>query len=457
MDETRVNMNVTTIATVAEKIAGSGAPVGGISQTEVLRQIAHHASTGVSRGEIAARSDLSTATVSKAVAHLIELDLVDDDAQGRRRPGAELRWTSHYVQVGVTICTRAGHATELIGTVTKLDGTPLPSFTAPRKADDWEDWARQPITDTTYKGVLDQLCDFIRALIRRAETDAPNAEVLGCGVSVGGHVDKGVLHKSFNTGWDEDVNLQVDLAETLKSVGLGLDVVLENDVTSYAIHSNLTSRPTENYALIAVLRDGVGGGIVVDGITRRGDHGLVAEIGHIYVGGAVGASSDAPPMFRGNGPVCGCGNVGCLQAFATPKAIFETARGMTDFKERDFEELASQPYADTEIRHAFRQAGTALGRGLASLIYLFDPKLIRLYLPPALLIDNEFLTGYAYMEAAREELMRYPYIGGSIDLRSLLDAKKKTEDGLKELAAKAAATTVLGQLILRVREQSRTR
>jgi len=83
--------------------------------------------------------------------------------------------------------------------------------------------------------------------------------------------------------------------------------------------------------------------------------------------------------------------------------------------------------------------------------------LIRLYLPPALLIDNEFLTGYAYMEAAREELMRYPYIGGSIDLSSLLDAKKKTEDGLKELAAKAAATTVLGQLILRVREQSRTR
>jgi predicted NBD/HSP70 family sugar kinase len=457
MDETRVNMNVTTIATVAEKIAGSGAPVGGTSQTEVLRQIAQHTSTGVSRGEIATRSNLSTATVSKAVARLIELDRVDEDAQGRRRPGAELGWTSHYVQVGVTISTRAGHATELIGTVTKLDGTPLPSFTAPRKADDWEDWARQPITDTTYKGVRDQLCDFVRALIRRAEADAPNAEVLGCGVSVGGHVDKGVLHKSFNTGWDEDVNLQVDLTEMLKTVGLRLDVVLENDVTCYAIHSNLTSRPAQNYALIAVQRDAVGGGIVVDGITRRGNHGLVAEIGHIYVGGAVSTSSDSPPLFRGNGPVCQCGNVGCLQAFATPKAILETARGMTNFKERDFEELASQPHTDTKVRNAFRQAGTALGRGLASLIYLFDPELIRLYLSPALLIDNEFLTGYAYMEAAREELMRYAYIGDSIDLRSLLNFKTKTEAGLKELGAKAAATTVLGQLILRVREQSRTR
>jgi predicted NBD/HSP70 family sugar kinase len=457
VDETGLNMNITTIAAVAEKIAGSGAPVGGTSQTEVLRQIAQHASTGVPRGEIAARSDLSTATVSKAVAHLIGLDLVDDDAKGRRRPGAELRWTSHYVQVGVMISTRGGHATELIGTVTKLDGTPLPSFAAPREAEDWEDWARQPITDTTYKGVRNQLCHFVLALIHRAEADAPNAEVLGCGVSVGSHVHKGVLQRSFNTGWDEDFNLQADLAEDLKSVGLGLDVVLENDVTSYAIHSNLTSRPAENYALIAVLRDAVGGGIVVDGITRRGHHGLVAEIGHIYVGGAVSTPRDDPPLFRGTVPACSCGNVGCLQAFATPKAIFETARGMTDFKERDFEELASQPHTDTKVRTVFRQAGTALGRGLASLIYLFDPKLIRMYLPPALLIDNEFLTGYAYMEAAREELMRYPYIGDSIDLRSLLDSKAKTEDGLKELGAKASATTVLGQLILRVREQSRTR
>jgi predicted NBD/HSP70 family sugar kinase len=457
MDEPRMNVTVTKIVKVAEKIAGSGAPVGGASQKEVLRQIAQHAGTGVTRGDIATKSDLSTATVSKAVGHLIDLDLVDDGAQGRRRPGAGLRWTSHYIQVGVMISTRAGEPTELIGTVTKLDGTPLPSFTAPRNADGWEDWARWPITDTTQKGVLIQLCDFVQALLRRAAGDVPEAEVLGCGVSVGGHVDKGVLRKSFNTGWD-DFNLQEDLEGELKAAALELDVVLENDVTSYAIHSNLTSRPAENYALVAVLCDAVGGGIVADGITRRGDHGLVAEIGHIYVGRAAGdANSDDPPLFRGNSPVCLCRKVGCLQAFATPKAIFETARGETSFQERDLMELASQPHTDTEVRNAFRQAGTALGRGLASLIYLFDPKMINLYLPPALLIDNKFLTGYAYMEAVFGELEHYTYIGDSLDLRKLLKPEQKTEEDLKELGARAAATTVLGRLILRVREQSTTR
>jgi predicted NBD/HSP70 family sugar kinase len=451
VNETKVNVKVTTIAEMAERIAGPGAPVGGTSQKEVLRQIAQDAGT-VTRGMIAARSELSTATVSKAVAHLLELRLVDDGARGRRRPGAALGWTNDYIQVGVMISARGGYATELIGTVTKLDGTPLPSFKTPRSADGWEDWALWPITDRTQKGVLKQLCDFVQALLRRAAADAPTAEVLGCGVSVGGHVDtSGTLRKSFNTGWDDDFKLEGDLAEELKMAGLELDVVLENDVTSHAIHSNLTSRPADSYALVAVLCDAVGGGIVVDGKTRRGDHGLAGEIGHIYVGSEDSVvSSDDSSLFRGTKPLCPCGNVGCLQAFATPEAIFKTARSVEEaFEERDFMELASQPHTDTKVRNAFRQGGTALGRGLASLIYLFDPRMIFLYLPPALLIDNKFLTGYAYMEAIRSELGRYVYIGDSpdLDLGVLLHPEPKTEDELKELGAKAAATVVLGRLI----------
>jgi predicted NBD/HSP70 family sugar kinase len=451
MDETKLNVKVTSIAEMADRIAGPDAPVGGTSQKEVLRQIAQDAGT-VTRGMIATRSELSTATVSKAVAHLLKLHLVDDGAQGQRRPGAALGWTSNYIQVGVMISARGGYATELVGTVTKLDGTPLPSFKAPRSADGWEDWALWPITDRTQKGVLEQLCDFVQALLRRAAADAPTAEVLGCGISVGGYVDtSGTLHKSFNTGWDDDFKLEGDLAEVLKAVGLKLDVVLENDVTSYAIHSNLTSRPADSYALVAVLCDAVGGGIVADGKTRRGDHGLAGEIGHIYVGSEDSdARSDDSPLFRGAKPLCPCGNVGCLQAFATPEAICKTARGIEEaFDERDFMELASQPHTDTKVRNAFRQGGTALGRGLASLIYLFDPRMIFLYLPPALLIDNKFLTGYAYMEAVRSELGRYAYIGDSpdLDLRVLLRPEPKTEDELKELGAKAAATIVLGRLI----------
>jgi hypothetical protein len=63
----------------------------------------------------------------------------------------------------------------------------------------------------------------------------------------------------------------------------------------------------------------------------------------------------------------------------------------------------------------------------------------------------------ALLKAAREELRHYAYIGDRVDLGDLLRPAPKTEAELKQLGAEAAATTVLGQLILRVREQSTIR
>ena len=76
-----------TIAELANGIVGEGKLVAGQTQGEVLWQIAQHGGVA-SRGDIAAKNRLSTATVSKAVAILIDAELVDDGEQGRRRrPG----------------------------------------------------------------------------------------------------------------------------------------------------------------------------------------------------------------------------------------------------------------------------------------------------------------------------------------------------------------------------------
>ena len=77
----------TTIAELAGRIAGGGKQVAGATQAEVLWQLAQRAG-GASRGDIAAASGFSTATVSKAVAILIDEHLVDDGGQaggGRAR------------------------------------------------------------------------------------------------------------------------------------------------------------------------------------------------------------------------------------------------------------------------------------------------------------------------------------------------------------------------------------
>ena len=453
MDNERLDTRVTSIAEMAKEIAGKGTPVGGGTQAEVLRQIAQRAGK-LSRGDIAEGAHLSTATASKAVAHLMKLKLVDDGAGGRRKPGATLRWTDDYAQVGVAITSRDGRPSEFVGTVTRLDGSALPSFGTdgnPDKNPRMPRVVHRPITDGTQEGVLKELSEFVKELLR----DAPSTQVLGCGVSVGGHVDKdGNVRKSFNTGWS-DFKLQADLAELLKADGHPLDVVVENDVTSYSIHKNLTSRPPGSYALVAVLRDGVGAAIGVDGKTRRGAHGLAGEIGHIYVGGH--ASGESSPLAPGKAPVCRCGSVGCVEAFATPKAIFSSVYGEKDFDSLEFEQLASTNQKETEVTEAFADGGRALGRGLASLIYLFDPAMIFLYLPPALTEEKSFLAGYAYLDTLRKELGEHVYIGDGTDPllnpQTLLNPEKKSESELEELAAVAAASTVLGRLIQKVRLQ----
>ena len=437
----------TTITELAKRIAGGGKQVAGATQAEVLWQIAQHAGVA-SRGDIAATSGFSTATVSKAVAILVDEQLVGDGGQGRRRPGAPLQWTDRYAAAGVVITTSDCHPAEFIGTVTTLNGTPLPAFADKAK--------RTPISPAAQKesdpqSLVDELGEFISALRQDAASATPEARILGCGVAVGGHVDgdNGIIRKSLNTGWHDDFHLERDLAEWLKRHGQPLDVVVENDVTSYALHKNLNSRPARSYVLVAIFRDGIGGGVVTRGRTRRGHDGLAGEIGHIYVGSRGGG--DKPPLARGEEPVCRCGQVGCIEAWATPLAIFRRAHperaaelvaGEYAFEDL-FQELASRPQTDAEVTEIFEEAGTALGRGLADVVLWLNPAKIFLYLPPALAADNKFLAGKSYLDAVHAELRDVFSIGDTTPV----DLDPMTELELEELGAKAAATNVLRKLL----------
>ena len=472
------------IAELAERIAGKGTLVAGRTQGTVLWQIAQHAGVA-SRGRIAAESELSTATVSKAVATLIDEELVDDGEQGkRRRPGAPLTWTDRYAVAGVVISTRGGHPVQLIGTVTMLDGTALPRFADGAKREDVDPDARR---ESDPKSFLDQLGRFVESLLDDAASSHPETRVLGCGVSVGGHVDSdrkdggGVVRKSFNTGWNDDFDLETTLAEWLKLDGRPLDVVVENDVTSLAVQLNLKENPAESYVLVAIFRDGIGGAVVVKGSgeqgkTWRGAHGLAGEVGHIYVGSQPkgGESSQdhdkephsrrKSPLDRGDkdwyGPVCRCGEVGCLEAWATPLAILrkayperasELAPDASPFDD-EFYQLASRPQTDEKVAEIFREAGTALARGLADVILWLDPEMIYLYVPPALADEHPFLAGKSYLDAVKDELRHVFSIGEEIAAGEVTPLKliPKTQPELEELGAQAAASTVLRKLIREV-------
>jgi glucokinase len=89
---------------------------------------------------------------------------------------------------------------------------------------------------------------------------------------------------------------------------LGVPVALVNDARSFTLaESRMGAAAGCSTVICLTLGTGVGGGVVVDGRLRFGPHGRAGELGHQVI------DPDGPP--------CGCGNRGCVEAFVAGAAI----------------------------------------------------------------------------------------------------------------------------------------
>jgi glucokinase len=131
--------------------------------------------------------------------------------------------------------------------------------------------------------------------------------------------------------------------------------------------------------LYLTVSTGIGGGVVAGNKLLLGAHGLAAEVGHILI--------------QPNGPRCGCGQRGCLEALASGPSIARDAverlnrgegadsvlRALTD---GDFSKLTTvlighaAREGDAFARGLFREAGEHVGYGLASLLHLYNPGIV---------------------------------------------------------------------------------
>jgi len=155
-------------------------------------------------------------------------------------------------------------------------------------------WGPEAVTAT--------VIDAVRALTTHAGVDATSIRSIGIGIP--GQVEPGtakVVH-AVNLGVEE-----LDLAAAVEPT-LGVPVRAENDVKAaafgaYALHGGSGSMAYLN------LGTGIAAGIVADGELWRGARGTAGEVGHISV--------------DPNGPLCRCGQRGCIEALAGGGAIAE--------------------------------------------------------------------------------------------------------------------------------------
>jgi len=150
--------------------------------------------------------------------------------------------------------------------------------------------------------VVDVATAAVAALAGRLGTDT--AAFAGIGVGVPGLVDaeRGVLAHAVNLGVGDD---GLALAQRLGE-RTGLPVRVENDVNAAALGAARTLGVGSDLAYLSI-GTGLAAGLVVDGALHRGARGTAGEIGHVPVDPA--------------GPLCGCGQRGCLEALGSGSAI----------------------------------------------------------------------------------------------------------------------------------------
>jgi glucokinase len=229
------------------------------------------------------------------------------------------------------------------------------------------------------------------------EADVPRDAVLGVGIGAPGPLDRatGIVRITPNLGWSE-FPLRARVAE-----GTGLPTALENDANCATLGEWWTGAARGARHVVGVtLGTGIGGGLILDGRLFHGASDVAGEIGHMTI--------------EVDGRWCGCGNHGCLEAYASGSAIAARAReALADGRPSAMRDLAGGDLAALTTAHVYGAAAggdaaaraivaeTAryLGTGIASLLNVFNPDVV-------VIAGGVTQAGDALLGPVREEVAR---------------------------------------------------
>jgi glucokinase len=238
-------------------------------------------------------------------------------------------------------------------------------------------------------GAVDEHGKIVEKLLRSTPSASPSqtAEAIGAavtellsrhaaqavGIGAAGFVgaDRSSILFAPNLAWRDE-----PLREKVES-RVGLPVVVENDANAAAwAEAKLGAARGHDDAMLITVGTGIGAGIVIGGRLYRGRWGIAGEPGHYRV---------VP-----GGRLCGCGNRGCWEQYASGSALVAEARDLARRSPSgavrmlqlagDNPEAISGPQirqaaleGDAGALRCYDIVGTWLGEGLADLAAILDP------------------------------------------------------------------------------------
>ena len=211
----------------------------------------------------------------------------------------------------------------------------------------------KPISvDTNYHGGREAVISDIVNAVTTLKQQFASARLAGVGIGVPGFIRlrEGFITNSNNLPYLENFPVRDEIEKRL-----GTPIILENDANAAALGETWqgAGRDVDSLVLLT-LGTGIGGGIVIDGRLRLGPLSAAGEIGHQTV--------------MPNGPLCACGNPGCLEVIAAGPAIARAA-GYPDTESA----ATAARNGDPRAQQAFREAAFYLGIAAANLVTALHP------------------------------------------------------------------------------------
>ena len=266
--------------------------------------------------------------------------------------------------------------TKILSAVIDAEGNILGTAKVPTKA------------DAGTSVVIDRIADSIQKAIGTSGVNETSIEAVGIGAPGPLDPETGVVIFAPNLGW-RDVPLKAEL-----EARVGIPTFVDNDVNIGTLgeHAFGAGKGVQNIVGIFV-GTGIGGGIILQGELFHGASKTAGEIGHIIV--------------KADGPRCGCGRRGCLEALASRTAMtkqFQKAikkKGkksvISKLTNGDLSAIRSGVLAkairanDKLTLKIFKKATKYLGIGIGSIVNFLNPEMIILGGGVVEALDDTFL------------------------------------------------------------------
>ena len=245
----------------------------------------------LSRTELAELLDLSRASVTAIAGNLVKLKVFEEVGHGKSEGGRRPRLLDINAELGFIVGVDVG-ATSIDLALADFRGNILEKRAEPA------DVRNAP------EQVLNRVNQLIVELLE--EQGAAEKNLVGLGIGLPGpvHYPSGMLiEPPLMPAWDS-----FPIKDYLKDMFPQINPAVDNDVNIMAIGEARAGggKGIDNFFYVKI-GTGIGCGIIVDGEIYRGSDGTAGDVGHICV--------------DNNGPICHCGNPGCLEVMAAGPAI----------------------------------------------------------------------------------------------------------------------------------------